>query len=233
LDELVIGFVMFGLFSGKELVVGAVGHRPNLLPEAVREDVAARQARALAEIEKIARIIGYRRFLLLSALAEGSDRYAAKAALDLRWALECPLPFSVKHYEDDFADKDSVKEFRTLKKHARKVIPNPQHDANADAGYNAVGSTIAAGAAVLVAVWNGAPPKGRGGTAHVAALALAQGKSVLWIPVGAGAEAKLVLPDKSDRPAKDVAKLTKALKGAFPIIPAPESLRNALAVKPG
>jgi hypothetical protein len=222
---------MFGL-GKKEITIGAVGHRPNQLPEPLRASVALSQQRVLEEIDSAGRAAGFNKFVLASALAEGADRYAAKAALGLKWALETPLPFSVKRYEEDFADKDSVKEFRELKKHSRAVMPLAQWDNNPEGGYAAVGSHIAGEAAVLTCVWNGEAPKGRGGTAHVAAMALGQGKPVIWIPVAAGAEPKLILPSKKIRGPKDSAKMCKALKAKFPVIEAPETLRKAVAAKP-
>ncbi len=39
---------------------------------------------------------------LLSPLAEGSDRMAAEAALELGYQLEAALPFPVTQYKDDF-----------------------------------------------------------------------------------------------------------------------------------
>jgi hypothetical protein len=223
---------MFG-FGKQELAVGAVGHRPNLLPEAVREDVRQRQVRVLDEIERAGRAAGFNRFVLYSALAEGADRYAARAALEKNWALECPLPFSVRRYEDDFADKNSVQEFHELKRRARAVLTAAQHDANPEAGYASVGSTIAGETSILTFVWNGDAPKGRGGTAHVAALSLAQGKPVIWIPATAGAEPKLILPNKKIRGPKDAVRMIKALKNSFPIVEAPESLRKAPPAKAG
>lgn len=223
---------MFG-FGKREIAIGAVGHRPNLLPESVREDVRLRQTRVLDEIERVGRAAGFNRFVLYSALAEGADRYAAKAAVEKHWALETPLPFSVQRYEQDFADKNSVKEFRELKKRSRAVMPLQQHDANPEAGYAAVGSTIAGETALLTCVWNGDAPKGRGGTAHVAALALAQGKLVIWIPVASGAEPKLILPSKKIRGPKDSARMIKALKNAYPVVEAPETLHKAARTKAG
>lgn len=220
-----------GLFSSRELAVGAVGHRPNLIPEKLRADVAARQATALGAIEKAGHESGAKKFVLISALAEGADRYAAEAALARHWALESPLPFSVKRYEKDFDEKASVKQFRALKKKARKVHPMPENDDNERAAYGAVGRAVADASDVVLCVWNGEAAKGPGGTAHVVALALAQGKPVVWLGVQPG-PAHLISPTKkAAAKGKSAAALREALAAAFePVLP-PETLRGALDLK--
>ena len=47
---------------------------------------------------------------IVSALAEGADRMAARAALDLGETLEVVLPFAQKEYERDFETQESLKE---------------------------------------------------------------------------------------------------------------------------
>ena len=69
---------------------------------------------------------------LVSALADGADTIAAKAALGLGYALDAPLPFAQAEYEKDFS-ADAVdehtpaplQEFRALEKRARSVLPLP------------------------------------------------------------------------------------------------------------
>lgn len=220
-----------GLFSSRELSVGAVGHRPNLLPQNLRADVAARQAAALEAIEKAGTEAGAKKFVLISALAEGADRYAAEAALARHWALESPLPFSVKRYERDFDEKASVKQFRALKKKARKVHPMPENDDNERAAYAAVGRAIADSCEVLLCVWNGDAAKGPGGTAHVVALTLAQGKPVVWLGVQPGA-ARVILPTKkAAQKGKSAGALREALAEAFEATMPPDTLRGALDLK--
>jgi hypothetical protein len=219
------------LFSSRELAIGAVGHRPNLLPANTRAGVAARQAAALGVIEKIGLDTGAKRFVLISALAEGADRYAAEAALARHWALEAPLPFSVKRYEEDFDEKASVKQFRALKKKARKVHPTPENDDNERAAYGAVGRAVADASDVVLCVWNGEAAKGPGGTAHVVALALAQGKPVVWLGVQDG-PARVILPTKKAAvKGKSAAALREGLAEAFEATMPPETLRGALDLK--
>ena len=48
---------------------------------------------------------------LVSALAEGADRIAAKAALEAGWTLEVVLPFATEEYEQDFDSPESKEAF--------------------------------------------------------------------------------------------------------------------------
>jgi hypothetical protein len=204
------------LFGRPELRVGVVGHRLNQLPEAARPRLATTISRLLGVIEEIGEQAGARRFAMISALAEGTDRYAADAALQRHWSLDAPLPFSVRRYERDFADKASVKEFRALMKAARTVTPHPQNDRDDDAGYGGVGAHIAAHCHLLIAVWNGAAAKGPGGTADVIARALAAGAPVLWLGVERSAPTLLLTPDKKAQRKDDLAKaLVKYLSVRF------------------
>jgi hypothetical protein len=213
------------LFARPELKVGAVGHRLNQLPEAARPRIRDTIGRLLGVIEEIGHGAGAGRFTMLSALAEGTDRYAADAALVRGWALEAPLPFSVKRYERDFGGKASVKEFRTLMKAARKVQPHPENDADDDAGYGGVGALIAQQCHLLLAVWSGAAAKGPGGTGHVIALALAAGAPVLWLGVEANAPTRLLAPIKQIARKHDLDRaLRKALAARFQMAEHPPQL---------
>jgi hypothetical protein len=204
------------LFGRPELRVGVVGHRLNQLPEATRPQLVTTIARLLGVIEEVGEEAGAGRFAMISALAEGTDRFAADAALKRGWALEAPLPFSKKRYERDFGDKASVKEFRALVKAARSVTPHPKNDGDDDAGYGGVGAYIASHCQLMIAVWNGAAAKGPGGTAHVIALALAAGAPVLLLGIERNAPTRLLTPEKK-APRKDdlVKAMTKELGVRF------------------
>jgi hypothetical protein len=88
------------------------------------------------------------------------------------------------------------------------------------APYAGVGAMIVAWSDVLVAVWNGLPPKGPGGTAEVAAKMAAQGGPVIWIPSDTGGPIQLIAPDP-DTP------MAKALARRLPRIAQPDAMRVA------
>ncbi len=213
------------LFARPELRVGAVGHRFNQLPEAIRPSLQDTIGRLLGVIELVGEDSGAGRFALLSALAEGTDRYAAQAALARGWALEAPLPFSVKRYEKDFGERASKSEFRALMKKARKVSSHPENDGDDDAGYGGVGRLIASQCHVMLAVWNGAAAKGPGGTAHVMSLTLAAGAPVVWVSLTGRTPTNLLLPAKKAARRHDLDKaLRRGLQERFAVAGAPAEL---------
>jgi hypothetical protein len=130
---------------------------------------------------------------LVSALADGADTIAAKAALDLGYALDAPLPFERGIYEQDFSasavdDNGAapLQDFHTLLGRARAVLQLPgQRRAQADTlphgdlkenrAYEAVGLTVLSQADILLTVWDRGAPRGRGGTAEMVAEAARAG----------------------------------------------------------
>ncbi len=176
--------------------IAVSGHRPNQLSEDALPRLKAALTSAFDSIASAGSEIAGKatRFVLVSALAEGADRLAADAALARGWSLEAPLPFSMERYEQDFATPESVNEFQRLAKAADKVFPMPKNDADAEAGYAAVGEAVAKGADLGLIVWNGEAAKGEGGTANVGALLLDQGAPVIWIGAKDGQRAKLIMP---------------------------------------
>ena len=208
--------------------VAVAGHRLNQLPEEAIPRVKAAMAAALDSIQAAGREATHKgaKFVLMSALAEGADRIAADAALARGWSLVAPLPFSISRYEKDFADPASVAHFQALVKQADKVKPAPKNDANADAGYTAVGKAIAKGADIGVIVWNGEGAKGEGGTADVGARMLDAGAPLIWIGVAERQRSKLLLPDDSDaRRGSRALYLRGALAARFEKADRPDSLQ--------
>jgi hypothetical protein len=217
----------------KSLCVAVTGHRLNQLPEPERPRIAQELARCLEEIEGAAqRAFGRVRMTMASAVAEGADRYAAEAALARGWRLHTPLPFSIERYEEDFEDEASVNAFQRYLKLSEKVWSMSPEDVAAcgegsAAPYAAVGRALVAQADLLIAIWNGLPPKGPGGTAEVAALMLERGGCVLWIPVEAGVGVRLVAPRRAPRKASLKHTLLLGLKECFEEIRQPPEMRVA------
>lgn len=122
--------------------------------------------------------------VLVSALAEGADRLVARIAVSALGArLEVALPLPAEDYMRDFETPASRAEFTDLLgRSARTVVMVPQAT-RADA-YLAVGHHLVDTCDVLVAVWNGRPAAGRGGTAEVVARARAVGRPLVWLRPG-------------------------------------------------
>lgn len=145
------------------LAVGVTGHRPpHLAPEHVTRlrDQAQLLLRSLREAQGPAV-----RPRLVSALAEGADRHLADLALADGYTLHAVLPFLKAQYAADFGSPASVHEFERLLLRAWSVLELPGDRAEGDRAYEAAGHTVLEQSDVLIAVWDGAPARGRGGTA--------------------------------------------------------------------
>lgn len=208
----------------RRVAVGVTGHRLNQLPEAERPRLARTIARAMDRIEAAAKVGAKRepvRMTMVSGLAEGADRYAAHAALERDWGLTAALAFRPQRFIKDFETPESKAEFRALLAQSKVVQPEGR------GSYLAAGEIILDRADVLIALWNGAPPKGAGGTADVAARALALGRPVLWIPVEARRPPRLILPQRMPRKGSRRAGFHKSLAAAFRAGAQPEAMRIA------
>ncbi len=118
---------------------------------------------------------------LLSPLAEGADRLAAHEILRLPGTeLRAVLPLHQADYETDFATEESRTEFRDLLARAVIIEVIPPQASRAEA-YMAVGCRIVEACDILLAVWDGQPSRGLGGTADVVAYARKIGRPVIII----------------------------------------------------
>ncbi|HEV2364201.1 MAG TPA: hypothetical protein VGS12_08400 [Caulobacteraceae bacterium] len=181
--------------------VGVVGHRPDRLPadEGELSGLRARLGFVLAEVRRsVAAALGgegkalYRAepplLTAISPLAEGSDRLFAVAALDLGYALTAPMPFARHEYARDFggAYAPGAAEFDELLTRAAQgpglaVFELDGSRAEPGAAYGAAGRVVVNQSDLLIAVWDGGPARGRGGTLETVARALGSGVPVLWI----------------------------------------------------
>lgn len=131
---------------------------------------------------------------LISPLAEGSDRIVAQAALEEGYALIVPMPFAQTEYEKDFADSDSVAEFRALLATATSRIEldggRGEHEA---ASYEAVGRMVVRNCDLLIALWDGGPGKGRGGTSDIVRFAANGGPPIWWLRLGTAVQPRWVM----------------------------------------
>ena len=130
---------------------------------------------------------------MVSSLAEGSDRIAAEAALAIGLPLDVVLPCARTIYEQTFVDDSSRAEFETLldKARARMILPLPSEpaadrEAQLAQAYESAGLTMLAQADILIAVWDGEPARGRGGTGDIVDDAARQGTPVIVIDPAEG-----------------------------------------------
>jgi hypothetical protein len=155
------------------LILGITGHR-DLRPE----DGADLEARVRAILEDLRKRYRDTPLVLLSPLAEGADRLAARVALDCGTRLIVPLPMSQAAYERDFQTPSSVVEFRDLLCRADRSFElawaglgdegtSGVSGGDRDWAYALVGAYIAHHCQILIALWDGEDSDREGGTAQV------------------------------------------------------------------
>jgi hypothetical protein len=176
-----------------ELAVGIVGHRLNKIPAAARTRIEQQLSSIFAQIDELAgrefarhpTVAGACGVRLVSNLAEGTDQIA----IMLRpkgWAVDAILPFPRERYLMDFAPAhasggiDRRPEFEAALAQADSLVELPAQD-DVLLGYERAGELLLQRCKVLVAVWDGAPRVGRGGTEAVIAAARAAERPVIWI----------------------------------------------------
>jgi len=178
------------------LRVGVTGHRKLDVTYALRarvRDVLQMLQAATAEILVVARSFyaeGPPLFRAVSSLAEGADRLFAEEALSLGFELDCPLPFSQAEYEKDFPTRESVEEFRGLLSRATGRVlelDGPTRAEERSGAYESVGRSVLDRSEMLVAIWDGEPAKGAGGTGHIVEIAQRKRTPILWIHPKTGA----------------------------------------------
>jgi hypothetical protein len=184
------------------LSVGIIGHRPNRLPEDGRAAVEHRIDEVLALLRKAAEAARGRyptfftdapvTLTMISALADGADRMAARAALRNGFALASALPFPIADYEKDFPDPASREEYADLLAHSGRtlVLPGDHHREPRD--YQSVGRLVIDNADIILAVWDGGASGGRGGTTELVERAAAIGVPIVHVDA-AGKEAPRLL----------------------------------------
>ncbi len=151
--------------------VGFTGHRrlsdPAPAARAVRrafDDIATHTG---------ARLVG------ISSIASGADTLFAEelARRDAPWLLL--LPFPLDNFRNDF-EPDEWARVEAVLPRALSTQVEPQTERRDDA-YLTCGHRTVDESDVLIALWNGDPAAGVGGTADVVAYARAQQKPLLWI----------------------------------------------------
>ena len=167
------------------LRIGVTGHRRIADPDAL---LPAVQAALQGVIERFLGPGAEPALLVLSALAEGADRLVAAEVLATPGAtLEAVLPLPPGEYVNDFTGEASEAEFAGLLGQAASVwLARP--GGSRDESYERAGRHVVDRADVLIALWDGESPRGRGGTATVVAYAREQGVPVAWVPTSGPAE---------------------------------------------
>jgi hypothetical protein len=153
------------------LVLAITGHR-----DLREEDLPTIENRLHGIFEDLRRKYPNTPVRLLSPLAEGADRVAARVALDEGAELVVPLPLPRDLYEEDFPD--SRQEFEALLQKASAVfeiaiapgntVENIQeYGSHRDRQYQQVGAFIVRHCHILLALWDETDTDLTGGTAEI------------------------------------------------------------------
>lgn len=150
------------------VILGVTGHR--LLAQAGTEACVQQELLALKRFEPGVR------FRVVTSLAEGADRLIAKAACETLGAdLIAVLPMPAAAFENDFESERSVRDFRNLLRSAAKVVVAPMlstgrawRSSGEERNHQYAWATayVARSADILIALWDGKPARGTGGTAY-------------------------------------------------------------------
>jgi hypothetical protein len=165
-------------------------------------DEGAVRERTFAALERIyrARRAGRARLAAISCLAEGADRLLAELVLGppFHGTLHAVLPLERVDYQQDFTSEASTRQFQALFDQADEIIfPPPTLSLNQpssgesqglaagarEAAYEWGGREVVDHCDVLVALWDGQPARGRGGTAEIVAHARQVGRPLVWVEV--------------------------------------------------
>jgi tetratricopeptide (TPR) repeat protein len=193
-----------------QISIGVTGHR-NLADEPGLGPIIS---------QTISRIAAGKSVVVLSSLAAGADCLVAEAAMDdFHGRLHAVLPLEVNDYSRDFNPTELAR-FQSLLNRADAIIfpapaaKPPRGKASAPsagsataaalddrtAAYERSGQFIADHCDWLIAIWDGLPARGRGGTAEIVAYARKIKKPVAWVKSQPPFE--VVMDEASIEPAK-------------------------------
>jgi hypothetical protein len=148
-------------------VLGVSGHQ--ILPEIVR---------AYAEPMIIALLVCQPKPVIgLSSLAEGADQLFAEAVLRSGGTLHVVVP--AHGYEDTFRGTARQTYHRLLA--VADIVTTLEYDKPCEQAYDAAARFIAEHCDLLIAVWDGQPARGLGGTADAVAHARRLGREVVIV----------------------------------------------------
>jgi len=184
------------------LCVGVTGHRADVLPEGsvpvLRErvrDVLQRieeSGRALFDAERNYFAAFQPKLRFVSPVADGADQIAAEVALELGWELQAILPFERSAYRASLASEAARDRFDDLLERTDCLLELPGDPDHGLDAYVMTGRATVAHCDILIAIWDGRPPRGRGGTGEVVQLALTRGTAIVHVPLSPGGDTRIL-----------------------------------------
>ena len=183
------------------LAVGVTGHRKDALPPSSLLTLRERLAVVLQALKDQADAVysANRQFfsadppklIFVSPLADGADQIAAEIALRLGFELHAMLPFDRDRYRTDMSDEEGRVKFDALLPRASCVLELPGESSHHLESYVMAGRATVAHCDLLIAVWDGLPPRGRGGTGEVVRLAHDRATPTVHVPIEPSGEVTL------------------------------------------
>lgn len=110
--------------------------------------------------------------VVVTSLAEGADRLLAELVLGRGGAMRVILPLDAADYATDFESDASRAGFEDLLGRAESVDIAQAADCTREAAYESAGRAVVDASDVVIALWDGAASRGRGGTAEIIQYAL-------------------------------------------------------------
>jgi hypothetical protein len=175
------------------LSIGVTGHRKEALPADSCDDLKERIRGALTLLVESALAVHQQeaefytgepaRLLFISPLADGADQIAARIALELGFELHVVTPFAASAYQRALPDDRSRKGFGELLEKASCILELPGEHEDPEQAYVMTGRATIAHCDLMLAVWDGLAPRGRGGTGEVVELAVVNGTPVVHVPI--------------------------------------------------
>jgi hypothetical protein len=160
-------------------VVMAASHRPGLVPVVVAvtghrhlavEDLGAIEQAVRAAMIDLQKRCPHSPFWLMSGLAEGADSIAARCALELGWQVHAVMPVSLQDHESSLSSAQARETFHQLHSRCASLTILPLSSEAPDQKYLDVANYLCQQGQWLIAVWDGKPAEGPGGTADVVRL---------------------------------------------------------------
>ncbi len=186
---------------------GVTGHRPPRLSEtdhSAIHDICAKvfqlaQA-TLAELHaRHAAILSSQppRSILATSLAEGADVVVAEAALECGMQITACLPFPAEIYARDFEPDRWIASERLIGR-CESVLELGEQLGGSATAYEAAGRLVMSQSDILIAVWDGDPAQGPGGTAQIVAEAIAMHLPVIHVDPADSATPRLIWPGQEN-----------------------------------
>jgi len=178
------------------LAVGITGHRQGALPHHLIDRIEKELVSIFSELKARVTVLHSEnaeffaptpaRLIFHSSLADETDQIAAAIALEMGFELHAILPFETERYRKDMSDDRARERLNELLQKATSVLELPGGPDDALEPYVMAGLATVSHSDLLIAVWDGLPSRGAGGTADVVGFAAEMARPVIHVSPGGG-----------------------------------------------